>query len=231
MRQEVIKQVLCSFIPAALLIFVLISCRSTPQSEPVGRDTMPQKTAETVKLTFYSCDDKEKNEVLSALESIRDLPRAEIAIDEDMYRRHARFKAIFGFNFDGRKLHHWLTSRVNTFICREAWATAVYTGEQTVALSPGFFRSLPLEQMYLLVHEARHYDIKGHIDCPGDYLFLSTGDYGTELAGQPACDNRPDGAYGVQAAFLFELYARRLADARLTASLYNGSISRIIKSE
>ena len=49
-----------------------------------------------------------------------------------------------------------------------------------------------------------------------------------DLEKVPACDNRPDGAYAFQAAFLFELFAFGLHEQNEVGLLYNSSISRVI---
>ena len=49
-----------------------------------------------------------------------------------------------------------------------------------------------------------------------------------DLEKERGCDDKINGAYGYQAAFLFELLAYGIFDQKEVGLLYNSSISRVI---
>lgn len=147
-----------------------------------------------------------------------------------LYKRLSRFEELYGFPFEGPRLAEWIKKRIHKINIGERWTAAVYEGGATITVEAAFFE-LPFEdQLYILVHEARHADGDGfhHVKCPGDYLGVSAGQPDMDLTRLPGCDPVANGAYAFQAALLFELYAYGLGDWERAGLLYNSSIGRII---
>ena len=163
------------------------------------------------------------------LDTLRDLKPATLRVDSASYRRNSTFKKTFGFGFGERPLTDWLFSRVQRISAGQRWTAAVYEGNGHIVLTDMFFSLDAVEKLYVLVHEARHADGVSHVRCPDDYRVVSARQPRTDLAGTAACDDRPDGAYGSQAALLYELYAHGLVDPVAAGLLYNTSISRIVQ--
>lgn len=167
----------------------------------------------------------------STIARLRALPPSKPAIDADTYSRLSRFEELFGFPFDGSKLVEWLLKRTKNISYGGGRLTANHRGSGRVVLTDAFFQLDPLERLYLLVHEARHSDRGGfpHIPCPAGYPYVSATQPQMDLVAEAACDDRPDGAYAFQAAFLFELYARGLFDQQEAGLLYNSTVARVLK--
>ncbi len=165
--------------------------------------------------------------LFSKLESIE---TKRLLIPEQVYRRLSRFEELFGFAFDGPKLALWLKQRLKTVNVGKAWTTAIYQGNLTITVEPDFFNLPFADQLYILVHEARHADGQkfAHIKCPKNLRQISAGQPGMDLSKYPGCDGRDDGAYAFQAAVLFELYAYGIDDQERAGLLYNSSAARII---
>lgn len=161
---------------------------------------------------------------------ISKLKKGELKIPANIYNRITRFKTLFGFEFDGKKINSWISKRIKTIRYANSWTAAVHHGDKQIVIGDEFFASGFLEQAYILVHEARHSDAGGypHIRCPEDYLFVSAGQPHMMLSGEYGCDDSNRGAYTYQAAFLYELLAYGLVDMQQAAHFYNASISRVM---
>jgi hypothetical protein len=144
---------------------------------------------------------RQLQETLRALEGLEARPPA---LPDEAYRAGTTFAPLFGFEFDGRALARWWASRVRRVALGDPWTVAVYDGDHQLTLRGDFFSLSLVERLAVLVHEARHADpgAHRHVACPP----------GFGLSGRPACDDTPIGAYGFQAALLFELHARGLLD-------------------
>ena len=163
---------------------------------------------------------------------LRVLAPSEPTINAETYRRLSRFEALFGFPFNGPDLVDWLLRRTTKISHGGGRLAANHQGGKRLVLSDVFFQKLsPLERFYLLIHEARHSDSGGfpHVPCPAAYPFVSATQPQMDLEAEAACDDRPDGAYAFQAAFLFELYARGLFDQQEAGLLYNSTVARVLK--
>jgi hypothetical protein len=158
----------------------------------------------------------------------------EITINPYVYYRLSTFRKLFGFQFDGEKLKEWVLHRIKSVTRQNTWTIAVNKNLGHLLLGDRFFEKSPfLERAYLLVHEARHSDGDGyrHVACPPDFKYVSAGSPDIDLTREGACDDAPDGAYGFQAAFLFELYARGIVDQQEAGLQYNSCTTRIIVRE
>lgn len=146
------------------------------------------------------------------------------------YRRLARFEEDFGFAFDGPALCRWVAARVDRVVRVDGPLALQHGGGQVVEVGAAFFEATLVERLYALIHEARHSEgaTYRHRSCPDDFPFVSAAQPELALAGAAACDDRVDGAYGLQAAFLLELWARGLVDPQLAGHLYNASIARVV---
>lgn len=143
----------------------------------------------------------------------------ELQIPAAEYRLQTRFVERFGFELDGPRLWAWLLSRVHRLRLGDPWTVAVYDGAHTIEVGPRFFSLPRLDQLFILIHEARHDDDDApmHVACPPE---LGLGDL-------DACDSDPRGAYGSQAALLFELYAYGLVDPSRARYLWRDSLRRL----
>lgn len=166
----------------------------------------------------------------STIEQLRLLEPGELKIDEKIYNRLTRFKELFGFSFNGRDLSRWLLNRIQSISYQNSWTAAANQNLGDFFVGDLFFDTMsPLERLYSLIHEARHSDDDGykHTRCPEGFRYISSRQPNLDLEKVPACDNRPDGAYAFQAAFLFELLAFGPFEQNEVGLLYNSSISRV----
>lgn len=155
----------------------------------------------------------------------------DVAIPKGIYYRLSSFRRLYGFDLDGEKLKGWLLGRIRSISPQNSWTIAVNGNLGHFYIGSRFFeKSGFLERAYCLIHEARHSDGDGypHIPCPGNYKYVSAGSPEIDLTEHAACDGVKDGAYAFQAAFLFELYARKMVDPEQAGLIYNSSASRII---
>jgi hypothetical protein len=167
----------------------------------------------------------------SSIRQLRSLEAGELKIDRKLYRRLSRFEELFGFAFNGRDLSHWLLNRIDGISYHNPWTAAVNQNLGDFLVGDLFFDRLsPLERLYALIHEARHSDDDGHehVKCPKGFKYISSRQADLDLEKVPACDNHADGAYALQAAFLFELYAYGLFEQNEVGLLSNSSISRVL---
>jgi hypothetical protein len=182
-----------------------------------------------VRLAGFS---KEQVAILDdTLARLRALPSSEPMIDPDTYRRLSRFESLFGVPFGGPALVEWLLQRTKKISYGGGRLAAAHRGGKRVVLQGVFFdMPSPLERLYLLIHEARHSDGDGfpHVPCPSGYPFVSASQPQIDLESAAACDDRDDGAYAFQAAFLFEVYARGLFDQQQAGLLYNSTVPRVL---
>ena len=174
---------------------------------------------------------EERIEVLeSTMRQLNSLEPGPLKINKGAYRRLSRFHELFGSPFRGKALSQWLLSKIRKISYHNTWTVAVNQNQGTFILGEMFFAKLSaLERLYLLIHEARHSDEGGydHVSCPKGFRFISAAQPELDLEEEPSCDNRRDGAYAFQAAFLFELYAYGLIDQKEAGLLYNSSVSRL----
>ncbi len=180
---------------AALAALVLAACASPRALVRVGGAVVEVVDPDPDRL-------RQLEETLGALEGLHASPPV---ISDEAYRAGSTFVSLYGFEFGGGGLARWWVARVGRLEFGEPWTVAVHDGDRKMTLHRDFFSLSLVERLAVLVHEARHADPGGHrhVDCPP----------GFGLAGRPACDATPVGAYGFQAALLFELYARELLDA------------------
>jgi hypothetical protein len=165
---------------------------------------------------------------IGKLESLRP---GDLKINPKTYRRLSRFKALFGFPFNGPDLSRWLLARIRSISYQESRIVALNLNEGEFLIGEGFFTmTTPVERLYALVHEARHSDDDGykHVRCPKGFKFISSRQPEFDLEKELACDDRDNGAYSFQAAFLFELFAYGMFNQSEVGLLYNSSISRVI---
>jgi len=170
----------------------------------------------------------------STINQLGSVEPGELKMDKKTYDRLSRFKDLFGFPFDGRKLSDWLLTRIHSISYQNPWTVAVNQNKGDFFVGEVFFtKTSPLERFYTLIHEARHSDGKGyeHVKCPKGFKFISSRQPEMDLQSVPACDPTDRGAYSFQAAFLFELFAYGLLDQGEVGLLYNSSISRIVLSK
>lgn len=153
-----------------------------------------------------------------------------LKIDKKTYQTHSNFEKIFNFPFSGKKLKHWVQSRIKSYSVGSTGDYIAYFHQNEVVLGKQFFQLSPLDRFLVLLHEARHADGKSysHTECPDQYKFLNPRDLRISPAKQKACDNREDGGYGISASFLFELGAYGYLSHSETAYRYNSERVRII---
>lgn len=166
----------------------------------------------------------------STMQQLISLEAGPLKINKGAYRRLSRFNHLFGSPFSGKALSQWLLLRIRKISYHNTWTVAVNQNRGTFILGDIFFKKIgPLERLYLLIHEARHSDEGGydHVNCPKGFRFVSAAQPELDLEEEPSCDNRRDGAYAFQAAFLFELYAYGLIDQKEAGLFYNSSVSRL----
>lgn len=132
------------------------------------------------------------------------------------------FTARFGFPLRGPLLMAWLQDRVDRVEYGRSWTVAVHGGGRTVVVSDAFFSRTLVERMSVLVHEARHSEDDGypHARCPDADPPV--------IAGKLACDDRADGGYAYQAAFLRALASTGQLDAALASRLVRDLTYRIL---
>lgn len=163
---------------------------------------------------------------------LRSINPEKIKINKNVYQRLSRFEEVFSFPFEGEKLTRWLLKRIRKIRKQNTWTTAVNRNKGEFILGDRFFTDLNmLERIYLLIHEARHSDDRGHkhVKCPKGFKIISAGQPEMDLEREKTCDNENKGAYSYQAAFLFELYSYGIFDQREVGLLYNSSILRVIQ--
>jgi hypothetical protein len=154
-----------------------------------------------------------------------------VVINKAVYFRQSRFQRLFGFSFEGKKIKDWLLRRMKSVTHQNGWTVATNDNRGDFSLGDRFFEKADfVERAYTLIHEARHSDGDGyeHVRCPESLMHVSAGSPEMDVTTVKACDDRSDGAYGYQSAFLFELYARDVADQHETGLLYNSSVARIV---
>jgi len=164
------------------------------------------------------------------LNQLRLLKSGDLKINKKVYRRLSRFNEFFGGSFNGETLLHWLLTRIKGLSYHNGKKAAINQNRGNIHVGNPFFQELSvLERLYLLIHEARHSDDKGykHIRCPKGFRFISASQPTMDLEKEQACDDEINGAYGYQAAFLFELFAFGIFDQQEVGLLYNSSISRV----
>jgi hypothetical protein len=162
---------------------------------------------------------------------LESLQPGDLKINPKTYRRLSRFNALFGFPFNGRDLSRWLLTRIRSISYQDSRIVALNLNEGEFFVGEGFFtKTTPVERLYALIHEARHSDDDGykHVRCPKGFKFISSRQPEFDLEKELACDDRDNGAYSFQAAFLFELFAYGIFDQSEVGLLYNSSISRVI---
>ena len=182
---------------------------------------------EGIKLTGFT--PKQEQQISTLFSKINALKPSKLVISKELYFENSRFKALFGFEFNGNQLSAWIKDRIQAIEYGKSWTVAVNKGNKIV-LGDEFLASNFLEQSYILVHEARHADAScpSHIKCPAYFPFLSAGQPEMPLANKAGCDGSLHGAYAYQAAFLFELSAYGLVDQQLATHYYNASILRLL---
>jgi len=187
--------------------------------------------ADTIIIPLKGFSDSQKLVIEETFNEIYLIKTGKLAIPAGIYKKHSRFKSLFGFKLDGALLVEWLYKRIETLEFRNSMFDAVNNGDGTVYIGNSFFSSTPVERIYILVHEARHSDGDSfpHIKCPPDHPYVLPDRTGFDLANKPACDDQSNGAYGYQAALLFELYAFGLYQQTVTGKLYNSTVTRIIR--
>ena len=156
-------------------------------------------------------------------------PRA-LTVPRELYTRRTRFERLFGFALDGPRLCDWVRARVERLRVIEGTPAAVWSARE-VGLGADFFAAPATERVYALVHEARHADGPSHVRCPDAYPFVSARQPGVVLAASEACDATADGAYGFQAALLFEVYAHGLLDPVQAGLTYNSTLVRMLNGD
>jgi hypothetical protein len=165
------------------------------------------------------------------INSIGNLPPKKVAINTAIYIRLSRFQRLYGFSFEGKTIKNWILRRVKSITHQNTWTVAVNDSQGDFKIGDRFFEKADfMERAYTLIHEARHSDGDGysHVRCPESFRYVSAGSPDIDLIAVEACDDRGDGAYGFQSAFLFELYARDIANQQEAGLLYNGSVARIV---
>jgi hypothetical protein len=214
------RAALVRLLPCVCVLVASVGCGAP-------RSPAPQPEGGPIELTGLAPAQAEA--VREALDGIEALRAVEPRIDGATYARLSRFEALFGFPFDGAALARWIRRHVRRVESGDAWTAAVADGDGVLRMHPSLLERPLLDRMYVLVHEARHLaGGPGHVDCPADLPFVSAAQPDQPLAGAPGCDRGADGAYGFQAAFLFELYARGLVDPERAGLLYNSTIARIL---
>ncbi|WP_061225950.1 hypothetical protein [Leptospira interrogans] len=186
------------------------------------------------KIFPVALNSQERVQINELFESISKLKPLKVTIDLKFYEEKSQFSQFFGFPFSGISLEIWLKRRVTNFkigASSEDYIANYRNG--IIYLNRRFFQLSKLEQMVILIHEARHADGAEfqHIRCPFDFPYLSIRAPETRLEGMPACDDRKDGAYGFGAAFLFEIYSFGLFDENKleeVLGMYNSEVARII---
>lgn len=175
---------------------------------------------------FSPSQKKQISEVLKKIEAIK--PQ-KLKIPPALYRKHSRFFKLFHFHLNGENLLAWINERVRVLRYENTWTVAVNNGGKEVLVGDLFFQSSLLEQIYIIVHEARHSDGNGypHVICPSGFPYVSPSQPDMDLQSTAGCDNRTDGAYAFQAALLFEFYAYGIIDQTAAGNLYNASTTRI----
>lgn len=161
---------------------------------------------------------------------LREMETQQLTIKKNLYRRYSKFEKLFGFKFSGQELSRWLLKRIKSVSYEDGWTSARNLNMGNFLLGDRFFNeSNMLERLYGLIHEARHSDGDGykHVKCPEGYDYLSAGTPSIDLQKVKACDEMEDGAYGFQAAFLYELYAMGILAQREAGLVYNSSVARI----
>jgi len=179
-------------------------------------------------IAFQNFSEKNEKNLTTVLDNIKNLLPKKLIISPDVYMHNSRFYSLYKFQLNGKELYKWLEKRINIFTYENSWTVATNKGNGVISIGDQFFESKPLEQLYILIHEARHSDGDSypHIKCPPGVISATQPEM--DLTRYPACDNRVDGAYGFQAALLFEIYAYGLFDYQMAGLLYNSTISRII---
>ncbi len=165
------------------------------------------------------------------LTEIQNFKKRKLKIARSVYEQNSTYKALFGFEFNGPQTVKWLQKRIDKFTYYDAPTVAANQGRGQVQIGRQFFASNKVEQMYMLIHEARHSDGDySHVNCPAGFGYISASQPEVNLQRQPGCDNKSDGAYAYQAAFLFELYAYGYFDQEKLGLLYNSVIARVLPS-
>lgn len=164
---------------------------------------------------------------------VAELKPRELKTSSSFYKRNSKFERYFGFSFSGPSLRNWLQGRISGFKSDLSQEYTAHYHRGIVYLNREFFRLSEWEQALVLVHEAKHSDGGEfqHVVCPPGFPYLSLRKPETRLEGMAACDDREDGAYGLGAAFLFEMYCYGLYPENHGTELlgiYNSELGRII---
>lgn len=181
-------------------------------------------------IRFSGFSKKQIQKIKETFDKIKSIKRRELRINKNIYERFSSFQKLFGFQFDGNKLFYWILNRFDAIEYHNGWTVAINRGKGLLLIGDDFFSSPIIERMYILVHEARHSDGFGHshVSCPRNFVYISVGQPNKLLPGAKGCDDKINGAYGFQAAFVFELFAYGIVDQTLAGFIYNGTLLRIL---
>ena len=197
---------------------------------PIYSDEIPS-IWEVYQIDISQVQKNKLEKLNSVLVFIENLPSEKKLLSEKFYKKHSKFELLFGFSFNGKKLQHWILSRIRKLKVKKIKDYLALTTGSELILSESFFELSLLEQSIVLVHEARHSDGSSfaHIACPDDFPYLSQRNPEASLPDLEACDDRADGAYGITAAYLFELICYYPTDRELLVGKFNSELLRIIK--
>lgn len=214
------------FIGWVAVVFLIVLPTAAPAGEPV--DWVDRQIA------LSGLTEDHRRILDETIDEIRRIKPKELRIDSGIYARLTRFEIRFGLPLDGEALADWILARFRRIAYQNSRLAALNQNQGDLLVGDLFFQDLaPLDRMYLLVHEARHSDGDGHphVRCPKDFPFISAAQPRLDLQEEQACDDSADGAYGLQAAFLFELFAYGILDSDRAGLLYNSSVARILQSD
>ncbi|MDX1959778.1 MAG: hypothetical protein SFU98_14480 [Leptospiraceae bacterium] len=174
--------------------------------------------------------DKYKKLLESTLIFLDNLEPKLLVIDKDVYKEKSKFEEIFQFSYSPKKIRSWLNQRIKKVIIDKSnfYIAQYYNGQ--LSLDPTFFELSKLDQILVLIHEARHADGNfSHIKCPNVFPFLSIRNPEINLENEYACDSITNGCYGASAAFLYELISYGILNQELLIGKYNSELARIIR--
>ena len=133
----------------------------------------------------------------------------------------ATFQNIFQSpSLDGTSLKNFFNQRITAFGMDEcggggsvAACVIPWNSTSKMWVTPNYvkFNAPQLFRISIIFHESRHTESNngffGHVDCPVPYKDANGRDIvgiisGRPMAGLPACDNKINGAYGLQAVLL-----------------------------
>lgn len=167
--------------------------------------------------------------VMETFDYFLNLKTGPFKIPKTVHKEMSVFEKLYGFRFDGKKLLKWIHSRIVSIQKGKTGFYIAVNQNQNLVLGEQFFQLSVLDRAIIFIHEARHSDGNEfrHVRCPSHFNFLSIRKI-VKLANTLACDKRLDGAYGLSAAFIFELIAYGLGDQEILIGKYNSEIARII---